>query len=84
MVLDGLCRVVAARSAGNGLPGALILLVYNRLRRFEREVLVLIAAIRAGRVVLSGPGFGGSGGGFAVAWDAVAARVCLVVWAGAV
>lgn len=47
--LDGLCRAVAARIAGGAMTAAMILLVWGRLRRIERRVLNLIAAIRAGR-----------------------------------
>ncbi len=61
IVLDGLYRAVAARFAGRRLPVALITLICARLRRFEREVLALVAAIRAGRVRV-GHGHGGRPG----------------------
>lgn len=47
--IDGLCKAVAARIAF-GLEGALILLIWTRIKRTETRVLALIAAIRAGRV----------------------------------
>ncbi len=50
MIIEGLYQSVAARSFRNAVPGLLILLVCRRVRRFEREVLALITAIREGRV----------------------------------
>ncbi len=60
-VLDALYRAVAARFAGRRLPVLVIALVCARLRRFEREVLALVTAIRAGRVRV-GHGRGGRPG----------------------
>lgn len=50
MALDGLCQAVAARIAGGGMQAAVIMLVWNRLRRIEARVLRLIKAIGEGRV----------------------------------
>ncbi len=61
LVLQALCAVVAARSAGNALPTALIRLIWNHLRRIERRVLALVAAIQSGRLRV-GHGHGGRPG----------------------
>jgi len=50
MILDGLCRAVAARSAGGALAGPLIVLIWGRIRRIERHVLRLLTRFQAGRL----------------------------------
>ncbi len=48
--IDGLLRAVAAAIVGGRMNGAVILLVWTRIKRTETRVLALVAAIRAGRV----------------------------------
>jgi hypothetical protein len=55
MILEGLYRAVAARSARHGVPGgplagSFILLVCRRIRTAERLVLKLLAQYQAGRL----------------------------------
>ena len=52
LILDGLCRAVAARVLGGGLEGALIVLIWGRVRRAEGRLLGLLARFRAGRVLV--------------------------------
>jgi hypothetical protein len=47
LIIDGLCRVVAARH-GRGLAGPLIVLIWGRLRRLAARFAVLAAHVRAG------------------------------------
>ncbi len=51
LIIDGLCRSVAARIAGRRLAGPLIILIWTRLRRIGRDFAGLAARIRAGRTV---------------------------------
>ena len=50
LVLGGLCRAVAARIAGGALAPAMIVLIWSRLKRVERQVLRLLTRFRAGRL----------------------------------
>jgi hypothetical protein len=50
MTFDGLCRAVAARSFRGALAGALICLIWSRIRRVERDFLALVARVQAGVV----------------------------------
>lgn len=63
LTLDGLGRSVAARVGAGVLTAAMIVLVWVRLRRVERQMLGLLARFRAGRLrVVAVPRVGGGGG----------------------
>ena len=49
LILNGLCQVVAARVFGGGVPEALIVLIWRRVRRVEGRLQGLLARFRAGR-----------------------------------
>lgn len=51
LTLDGLGRAVAGRFMAGVMSAAMILLVWQRLRRVERRVLRLLARYRAGRLL---------------------------------
>ncbi len=54
--LDGLARAVAARIAARAMTAAMIVLVWGRVKRAERDILRLLALFGAGRLrVLAGP-----------------------------
>ena len=63
LILDGLCRAVAARVAGGALAEAVIILIWERVRRAEGRLLGLLARFRAGRAVVrvSSSGRGSAG-----------------------
>jgi len=46
--MEGLCRTIAAQSAGGRLAGPLICLIWSRLRRLSIRVATLLARIRPG------------------------------------
>ena len=48
--LDGLCRAVAGRIAGRAMSAVMIVLVWQRVRRVQREILGLLARFRTGRL----------------------------------
>lgn len=48
LVIDGLCRAVAAQISVRSMTGALILLIWRRLRRINVRFQALAAAIRSG------------------------------------
>jgi len=54
-IIDGLCQAVAARSRGNAVSGALIFLLWNRLRRFAGRFARLAATLRIGGWTLRPP-----------------------------
>ncbi len=62
MILDGLYRAVAARSARGAMAVGMILLVCGRVRRVERLVLGLLVRFRAGRLWVRRAASGGRGG----------------------
>jgi hypothetical protein len=45
LLIEGLCRAVAARSAGGALGGALIILIWGRLRRMAARLSRLAARV---------------------------------------
>ncbi len=52
LALDGLCAAVAARIAGRAMEAAMILLVWQRVRRIRIQVLGLLVRFRAGLLVV--------------------------------
>ena len=62
LTLDGLCRKVAARVAGGMMATWMILLVWQRVRRVERQILRLLERFRSGRLVVRVAGVTRSGG----------------------
>jgi hypothetical protein len=52
MSLEGLCRAVAARIAGGAMVAWMIVAVWARIRRVERDFLALLARFQAGRLVV--------------------------------
>ncbi len=50
LLIAGLCRAVAARSAGRALAGPLIVLIWGRLRRMAARFGRLAARLRAGKL----------------------------------
>ena len=50
VILEGLCRAVAARIAGRAMSAAVIVLVWQRIRQVERRLLGMLARFRAGRL----------------------------------
>jgi hypothetical protein len=48
--LDGLCRAVAAAIAGRLMDAVMILLVWRRIKRVQRQVLGLLTRFREGRL----------------------------------
>jgi hypothetical protein len=48
--LDGLARAVAARIAGGAMAAAMIVLVWTRLRRVDRQIKLLLERFAAGRL----------------------------------
>ncbi len=68
LILDGLARAVAARIAPRGSSGAMaaamIVLVWTRVKRIDREIQGLLARFRAGRLlVVAAPRMGQGRGG---------------------
>ena len=64
VILNGLCRAVAARIAGGALAPAMIVLIWTRLKRAERQVVDLLTRFRDGRLrVVTGSRRAGGGGG---------------------
>jgi hypothetical protein len=66
LVLDGLCKAVAARSFRQAMAEVMILLVWTRVRRIERQLQGLLARFLQGRLVVrvsSRTATAGSGGG---------------------
>ena len=62
--LDGLARAVAGRIVSRVMSAVMILLVWRRVKRVEREILGLLARLAAGRLrVVAMPRSGGGGGG---------------------
>jgi hypothetical protein len=67
--LDGLARAVAARIAGGAMAAAMIVLVWRRVRRIDRQIRDLLERFQAGRLRVAtapragGGGARGSGGG---------------------
>ncbi len=57
LVIDGLCRAVAARIAAKTIAEALITLIWRRLRRIDTRFQALVARFRAGtlRVMVAAP-----------------------------
>ena len=54
MSLEGLCRAVAARIAGGAMLAWMIVAVWGRIRRVERDFLALLARYQAGRLRVRG------------------------------
>jgi hypothetical protein len=50
LLIEGLCRAIAARGAARGLAGPFIILVWSRLRRMAGRVSRLAARFRAGNL----------------------------------
>ncbi len=62
-VLDGLCQAVAARSFRQAMATTMILLVWGRVRRVERQLQDLLARFAQGRLVVrTSLRMGGCGG----------------------
>lgn len=49
MTLEGLCRAVAGRIAGRMMAAAMIVMVWGRVRRIDREIRGLLQRFQAGR-----------------------------------
>jgi hypothetical protein len=60
MSLEGLCRAVAARIAGGAMLAWMIVAVWGRIRRVERDFLALLARYQAGRLRVRGQALGGA------------------------
>jgi hypothetical protein len=58
MTLDRLGRAVAARIAGGAMMAWMIVAVWTRIRRAERDILALLARFQAGKLRAGKPGAG--------------------------
>ena len=65
--LEGLCRAVAGRIAGGAMAAAMIVTVWLRAQRVERQILAMLARFQAGRLLVGGMGRPGNRGGRVVA-----------------
>jgi len=63
LTLDGLCRAVAGRIAGQALSAVMIVLIWRRVRRVQTEILGLLARFRTGRLRVRTVARSGGGGG---------------------
>ena len=48
LIIDGLCRAIAARGGRRLIDGPLVILIWTRLRRIARRFATLAARVRAG------------------------------------
>jgi hypothetical protein len=55
LIMEGLCRAIAARSAGGRVAGPLIILIWNRLSRMAVRFAALAARVRSGALPSPAP-----------------------------